>query len=357
MTSRPYMRSLPTLSKALLTALLLPSCSTVNDYFFPPERKDGPNAVVEKEKQQKIVSSQLEWAIQNYEAGDYEKAVPQFRRLAAMGADLPGYELVPFYLGMSLYHKQEYREASAQLSDFLRRRTLRSQDQDARIALLSIHERQGEWDQLLGLAAETDQLTLFQNNRAFLKLLWARALREKGEVKGARVVLDDAQQYLDGQAVQGLKGPDSDRDLWGRYYFTRLLLSESDCEALSPRKSGRKTLYAAWVEGSVDCYRRMVDDLSRELLKKESTWTTPALQNLEASVVAFVEQIRGYLKNEKSLNEKRALQDDSRQHLYRLLGKIDESMKDFKIQGLNDRALESLRKRIDLLIVSLSGAS
>lgn len=338
---------------------LLASCSTLSETLYPSSEPKEADSVTREKKRQKVVSSQFEWAVQNYEAGEYDLAIPQFRKLKGLGPNVPGYELVPYYLGMSLFQAKQFPEATVELEAFLKSEANLSESQEARVALLSIYEKTRQWDRVLGLAAETDRLTLFQDKRAFLKLVWARALQEKGEIKGAKAVLKDASQYLDGHSAKRSNSPDLDKDLWGRYYYTTFLLSLEDCR-VSPKEIGagkaKKRLYQPWLESTVDCYRRTLDQITRNL--SESGWTPLSIAELDRAVGSFGENIQSYITQEKNrLSVRRALEGLARQNLYRLLSKTEESINFFKNQGLEEDQLELLRKRIDLLLVSLARPS
>jgi tetratricopeptide (TPR) repeat protein len=338
---------------------LLASCSSLSENLYPSSEPKESDSATREKKRQKVVSSQFEWAVQNYEAGEYQLAITQFRKLKSMGPSVPGFELVPFYLGMSLYQTQQFPEATAELENFLKSESNVSESQDARVALLSIYEKTRQWDRLLGLAAETDKLTLFQDKRAFLKLVWAQALQAKGEYKGAKAVLKDAAQYLDGHSAKRSNGPDLDKDLWGRYHYTNFLLSTEDCRR-SPKEvgsgKGKKRLYQPWLESTVDCYRYSLDQIAREL--GESGWSPLAFAELERSIGSFGENIQNFMKLEKArLENRRALEGLARQNLYRLLSKTEDTIKIFKNQGLDPTPLDSIRKRIDLLLVSLARPS
>lgn len=338
---------------ALALGSMLSSCAAMSDFFYsPPPGK-------ESEAPKKKVSGEFEWAVQNYEAGNYEKAIPQFRRLQSHGADVENFELVRFYLGMSYFQLKKDAEATQDLEGFLQLRTAHRQGQEARLALLAIYERAALWDKILGLAAETDALTLFQDNRAYLKLVWARALQEKNETKGARAVLKDASQYLDGQAAGKTNGPDRDRDLWGRYHYTSLMIDLKECNANEPKEIGaakkKKRLYAPWMESTVDCFRRSVQLLSSDLLKPESAWAPFGLELLSKEIAALGQKTKGFLRQESgSLAFKRSVEILARQNYYRLLGTIDEQSKTLKIQGINEPYFDQIRKQVDLLLVSLS---
>lgn len=351
----------PKLLLAFAAGLALSACSTVKD--APVAAGDKPANSRQERSRLRSVSSQFEWAVQSYEAGKYLEAIEQFQRLRQVGAENPAYVRVPFYLGMSHYRSGQYREAQGFLQEFLRTAQPGSEAQEARLALLSVYERTQQWDALLGLAAETDKLTLFQDNRAYLKLLWARALVAKGEMKGARSVLEDASQYLNGDPAQAARTPEPDLDLWGRYHFTQLLLQVDDCSARGPREipEGKKSvrrLYPAWLEATTDCYRRALSFTEKELLARESSWAKPATQELAKGIEAFGQRIQGYYQAEKSrLERQRVLQNSSRSQLYRLLGALDEALNNLKVQGLSSSTLEGARKRLDLLLLSLARPS
>ena len=293
----------------------------------------------------------------------YLEAIEQFQRLRQVGAENPSYSEVPYYLGMSYFRSGAYGEAKVNLQEYLRGTPTGSEAQEARLALLSVYERTQAWEPLLGLAAEADKLTLFQNNRAFLKLLWARALAAKGEIKGARSVLEDAAQYLIGDPSQAARTPEPDLDLWGRFHFTQLLLQIHECAAGGPKEfpEGKKSvrrLYPPWLEATTDCYRRALSFTEKELLARESSWGKPATQEIARAIEAFGQRIQGYYQAESNrLERQRVLQNSSRSQLYRLLGALDETLNNLKVQGLSSTTLEGARKRLDLLLLSLARPS
>lgn len=310
------------------------------------------------------VSSQFEWAVQSYEAGAYEEAVSRFEKLRKDGAEVPDYDLVAFYLGMSRYRLAQYEPAALELESFLRAQPSRQESQEARLALLLSLEKLKRWKDSTALAAETDKLTLFQYNRALLKLLWARALRELGELQGAKAVLDDSAAYLDkvdkdeGRAIPYFSNPD--QDLWGRHHFTAVLIKTWECSRFKPKETGKakQKLYGPWLEAETDCFRSTLDTASQELFARESPWAEEAVADISRGVDAFGAEILGALKLEKKkLERHQALQKAAREHLYRLLGTLDEHLKNFKNRGINGAPLIELRKQIDRLLVSISRPS
>jgi hypothetical protein len=310
------------------------------------------------------VSSQFEWAVQSYEAGAYEEAVSRFEKLRKDGAEVPDYDLVAYYLGMSRYRLNEFEAAKAELESFLRAQPSRQESQEARLALLLSLEKLKLWKESTALAAETDKLTLFQYNRALLKLLWARALQEQGELQGAKAVLDDSAAYLDkegkdeGRAIPYYSNPE--QDLWGRYHFTAVLLKTRSCGRLPPKETGKakQRLYGPWLESEIDCLRAAVDTASEELFVRESSWGNETEKDLSLAIDAFASKVLGFLSGEaKQLDRHRALQKAARENFYRLLGTLDDHLKNFKNRGINTSSLETLRKQVDRLLVAISRPS
>ncbi|MGZ3693140.1 MAG: tetratricopeptide repeat protein [Bdellovibrionota bacterium] len=347
------------------TSFLISSCSIFNAQpdSTPGVGKEQVKSPTRERSSNRVRISQFEWAVQSFEAGDYAHAVKQFKQLEKEGAKVADFELVPYYLGMSYFNAGFNREAAAYLERFLQVGQNLRESQDARMALLLIYERLNEWPRALGLAAETEHSTLFQNNRALLKLIWARALIETNEVLGAKAQLKDATQYLDltsGEDRTVLS--ESERDVWGRYHFTSLLVQERECQALNPQKAGSgkraKTLYTNWLEGSIDCVRQAITEASNEIFIRESAWSVPSYSSLERSMDNLAAKIRQFLESEnKVLSNKQALKKAAQAQLYRLITELDKNIKVFKIREVNSQYLESLRKRVDLLLVSISRPS
>jgi len=309
------------------------------------------------------ISSQFAWAVQQYEAGVYKDAVQRFERLQKEGSEVPEYDLILFYLGMSHYKLGEYERAVNELQAFLRSGSQRQEAQDGRLTLLLAFEKLARWKESSSLSSETDKLSLFQNNRALLKLIWARALVEQGELMGAKSVLENAVAYLDNVGTEEGKNlpfySNPDQDLWGRYHFTAVLLEAGACNVNNPKEVGKnKKLYAPWLESVTDCLRKTFTHASNEIFLKESAWTDKAHASLSTAVEAFGKKIQLHLSKEaKVLAKQQSLKKSAAEALYRLLGTLDENLKNLKNQGVNASPLEQLRKQIDHLLVAVSNPS
>lgn len=347
---------------ALLAAVALHSCAHPEDAETRRRRPDHN-------------SSRFEWAVQHYEAGNYEKAIASFESLRKDGAAIPDFDLIPFYLGMSQYRLKHFETAAGELESFVRAGGDRQESQDARVTLLLACEKLGRWKDAASLAMETDKATLFQYNRALLKLVWARALREQGEILGARTALDEAQPFLDKVGTDDGGQPyyaDPDQDLWGRFHYTAILVQESECTKLMPRdlagpapepegkegsskkkkKRAPRLLYAPWLESVADCQRQAIVRAADDLFERESPWGAPSLAAIQQGLDAFATKIQIYLRGEvAALERHRALQKSARENLYRILEATEVKLKYFKDHELNSEPLESLRKHLDRLLV------
>ncbi|RZA05579.1 MAG: hypothetical protein EOP11_12500 [Proteobacteria bacterium] len=306
------------------------------------------------------LANEFQWAVQDYEAGKYVAATEKFQKLEAAGAENPEFDLVPFYLGMGYFQAGQDGPAKERLQTYLKGERSGENAQEARLALLTIYERTHAWDELLGLSAETDPQPLSQTNRAYLKLLWARALKEKREAKGARAVLAESLQYLRGDPSVSAKAATANQDLWGRYHYTDLLLRLDSCERSSPRtlaegKKGARRIYPAWLDSSVDCYRAALRFMESELLNRESAWAKPGAEDFSKAVDVFAQRIQGFYQDEKNqLNRRRALQSAARASVYRFLSALEESTRALKPGVAGPEAFANIRKRLDLLLVSIS---
>ncbi len=351
------MRKLSPLAFPLALALALTSaCSGTEEMMV----RGKPKRV------RKSVAAQFEWAVQAYEAGEYEEASRRFSKLRKEGAEVPDYDLISYYLGMGHFRLKQFEAATKELEAFLRSQNSGREGQEARLALLLAYEKLSRWKSSAALAAETDKMTLFHYNRALLKLLWARALREVGEIQGAKAVLEDSAAYLDKvSGEEGRAGPyyaNPDQDLWGRYYFTSLLLKARDCTDLNPKKvkSGKAEsyLYTAWIEAESDCLSAAVRFASQELFAKESSWGQEAVNALSGSIDNFGSKVKEHSRLlAKHLSKQAALKKESLEGLYRVLGTVDDQIKNFKDREVTPEPLEQLRKQIDPLLVSISSSS
>ena len=341
-------------TKILLPLLFLCSCASIGETLYPAPSENAQ--VVKQEKRRKVTSSRYIWAVQNYEAGLYSKAISQLKSLRKEGPDLENYEFIPFYLGMSHYQLKQYPQALEQLELFLQSRSPERETQEAKLTVLSIYERTAQWDKLLGLAVELDKLSLFQDNRAHLKLVWARALREKGELRSAKATLKEAFNYLDNQEFGKNRSSDPEMDLWGRFHRTDLLLQLDDCKNLQPKEVGKKTLFEPWLSASVDCFRKSLRFYSNELLVPESSWAEAATGDVINALDQFGQRVITF-QNSKPLALKRQIEKEARQNLYRLLSQVDEDIKSLKNQTINSDSLLQVRKKLDLLLVSFPNPS
>jgi outer membrane protein assembly factor BamD (BamD/ComL family) len=77
----------------------------------------------ESELEQALTSlpaSKYEWAVQAFETGQYESALEKFLSLEREGAAQPGFELIPYYIGMCHYQMQQWDGAITNLKKFIK---------------------------------------------------------------------------------------------------------------------------------------------------------------------------------------------------------------------------------------------
>jgi len=338
---------------SLLLAVLCAGCTAATDDVMI----DG-----KIRRMRRSISSQFEWAVQSFETGAYGDAIQRFERLRKEGSEVREYDLISFYLGMSHYKLGEPNKAAQELEAFLRSGTQRQESQDARLTLLLVYEKLERWKDSASLAAETNKLSLFHYNRALLKLLWARALAEQGEMQGAQVELEETVAYLDKvgddeKAMPYFSNPD--QDLWGRYHFSSVLLEARDCSLSQPKEiQKKKRLYAPWLDSVADCLRKTLTHSGQELFGKENIWGDLAEEELRNAFDAFAQKIKTQLAREAPvLANHQKLLKMSREAFYRILGTADEQVKNLKNQALALQHLERLRKQLDRLLVGFSASS
>lgn len=343
-----------------LTFFSLSSCSSLHAFLWsedkPDKSADGTSAEEKTESKKRIRSDQFAWALQNFEAGRYEKALPLFQRLKAQGPQLENFELIPYYLGMSHYRLGAMDAALKELDFFVQQRLDLHQVQEAKLTLLSIFETQKQWSKILGLAAEMNSLSLFQDSRAYLKLSWARALRENKEHRSALQMLKEAKDYLDPSDISQLRSSQPDQDLWGKYHSTELLLSLDECGALQPKRVGNEIRIETWLDYSADCFRKSLRLLAENLVSTDSPWIPFAEENFQAELNRFFSRFQEMEKN-LPLTRRRKLNPVMKSSLYRLYTEIESQSAKLKDRSLSLEPIERIRKRIDTLLSSLSQPS
>jgi len=339
-----------------LTFFSLSSCSSLHAFLWDKEKPAAFSTEKKVGAKKRISSNQFAWAVQNFEAGRYEKSLRLFLKLKAQGPQLEDFELISFYLGMSHFRLNELALAQKNLEFFIQQRLDLHQTQVAKLTLLSIFESEKKWNKILGLAAEMNTLSLFQDSRAYLKLSWARALRENKEHRSALLMLKEARDYLDVTDVSQLRPSQPDQDLWGKYHSTELLLALDECGALEPKIVGKESRLETWVDASADCLRRSFSLFSENLVSNDSPWITFAEENYLSSLNSFFVRYQG-LEKKQSLTRRRKLDPLMKSSLYRLHSEMETQKARLKDRSLSLDPIERIRKRIDSLLISLSQPS
>ena len=313
--------------------------------------------------QEMKTSSQFEWAVQYYEAGQYEKALPSFLKLSEKGAEEESFQLVPFYLGMTYYRLRNWAKASEFLEAFNRVKTEGAVSKESRVALMVCYENQQKWQQATALASEIDTMNLYQDNQFLVKLIWARALSEQGEILGAKTILKDTFQQMSNFPMSenpDLLQQDTESDLWGRYYFVSILINEKECESIQPKEiKGKKPkfLFDNWFEAENECVKRALKEGSLDLFRSDKAFSHPAAALIEKALESYAAKSNQFAAKQANIEAKRQIANNARQHFYQVMGYVDELQKNLKIQELESPHLKQIRTRIDYLILSISSPS
>lgn len=358
-------RSFSNLAITLALTGALSGCTSVGGLFWG--RTDSPNeqqakderAVAKEQRLQETINSKFEWAIQNYEAGRYQEAIKGFASVNRDQARVERFQLIPWYLGMSHFHLGKFSEATSHLRSFLQQNPPPGPEaQEARITLLRILESREEWSAITTLAAETDQLPLYQQNRALVKLFWAEALFQQREFAGARKATADAEVILSSlpHTTGGDDHFDPRRGLWSRLRWLTLALEGHGCSDLTVTRTGKKAHLEQWVDGYGECLLHNVKSYLVEIPQLPARWAAKTNAHMLRSFEVFRERVEGELRSQKPpLARQQAVTAASKKTFFRALDELNSSRKNFENQPdiqstLSDlsRGLEGLLDRISL---------
>lgn len=353
--------------KAFLCLSVLVAPAFFNSCAEQPMRQAPSKQELEAAERKRLYrryQSQYEWAVQHFEAGQYDKALISFQELSKDGAVVGAFQNIPYYLGMCYFREDRLPEAESEFEFFLASHPEPLFTQDGGMHLLLIFEKEKAWDKLVALAAEFDKTNLYQNNHILLKLLWGNALLEQGELLGARQTLTDALSLLNNQPSleyePEMSRENSNSDLWGRYYFTSLKAKLLGCERLSPKeiqtaKKKSEKLYGEWIEASTSCYQDTEKMLLENFLKSQSSWLASAFSVYSASLDIYGPKLaKMFFQDETHLQAQRDLTAKARQSFYELLHFTEEASKEYENQPLAMQHLNGLQKQFDRLIYSLA---
>ncbi len=341
MTLKGYIKFLSIFSLVSAPFFLIACSST------PPAKKAAPLMIYNR------INTNYEWAVQYYEAGQYEKALVELRKISAEGPAVEHYELVDFFTGMSFFHLGRSNEAIPKLQAFLARAPKAFEAQEARMTLLRCFELKSDWPRLVSLAAESDNETLYFENRVLLKLLWAEALQGLSEYKGAEKILDEANTLLSNTPPDfnsGVDNYDLRRELRGRYRSAYLTGRARECDRKVPRKK-RVTLLGQWAEGYGECLIGASKEYFRYSHELSLRWMEKSQESLIGSWRDWLKEAEAQLK-EKHSTLKIARQVDSQVHrsFSRLFQLLQDERKSFQNQQDKDGLLKKLSQDLESLL-------
>lgn len=315
------------------------------------------------------VSTQFEWAVQYYEAGQYEQALTSLRILEAEGAKIPSFELIPFYQGMTYMRLDLQERAIPYLERFIKTNPEIAKAQEARLALLQCYEITKNWKALSATAAEVEKFPLYLENKALLKLLWAESLLEQNEIQGAKKNLADASVFLNtipAPSVENASREDGrgNEDLFGRYAWLNTRIGVWDCQKLWPsplvkKQAAQKKMHLleVWIDAKGHCLAKVTEQALSSYSSLSPHWAEEITElfstsgdNLASTTQWLVDQ--NYFK---TLQEtKTAIVPKLRSVLYEQSSIWESYLKNFQFQTLSRDRLEQTFKHFEHLIYQLS---
>lgn len=336
----------------VLTVTLLGGCSST-----PVAKKPNLENSVSTPKADFFsdgLNSRYQWAIQNYEAGQYEKALKELHSISMEGPEVERYELVDFFEGMSLFHLSRLPEATAKLEAFLKQAPKAYEAQEARMTLLRAYEMEKNWPKLVALAAESDNQSLYFENRALLKLFWAEALNQLGEHSGAERVLSETNVLLNNlpEEYEGSgDGYDLRRELRGRYQWINLSNKAHDCSRTVVPAKGKASLLNQWADGYGECLVQASQDFFKDSRDLGAQWIERSQMALFDAWKNWLAESHARLEEKKgSLALKREVDQRVKKSFARFLFLIQEERKSFKNQPDKDKILRRLAQNVENLL-------
>ncbi|NUM88702.1 MAG: hypothetical protein HUU37_05825 [Bdellovibrionales bacterium] len=341
-------------SKVVVLAASLSGCTSIGDMFFARSEEQDPSqkARQREERLSESINSKFEWAIQNYEAGRYEDAIRGFRSVQRDPARVERFELIHWYLGMSHFHLGKLDDALTHLRQYLQANPVPGQEsQEARVTLLRIHESRSDWPAIATLAAETDRLSLYQQNRALVKLLWAEALYQQKEYAGARSAASDAETIL--ASLPQTEGDHFDPRgaLWSRHRWLQLVLDGHSCSDLTVARTGKKIHLEQWVDGYGECLERSVKRYVAEISQLPARWAEKTNAHMVRSFEVYRQRLEEELRALRPpLARQRALEGSARRAFHRILDQLNQGLKNFENQPDARESVERLLKSTEGLL-------
>jgi len=315
----------------------------------------------------RAISTQFEWAVQYYEAGQYEQALASFSSLEKEGASVPSFELIPFYQGMSFMQLNKPEKAIPYLESFIKNNAKLAKAQEARMALLICFESTKNWTALSAMASEIEKFSLYTENRTLLHLLWAEALLEQNELLGAKKNLAVAASLMNNMPVHSdsylsAELNRSNEDLYGRYIWTNARFNVLECTRLKPQEQSKKSknkkhFFEIWIQAKSDCLQKTMLETLNVYQSLSPRWAENTVKIYTQACNDFIKTPQWLVENKYISNQKEAkqmLKNKLRISFYNFSSLWGGFLKNFQYQTLNRDYLEKIIKHIESLIYELS---
>lgn len=309
-------------------------------------------------------STNFQWALQSFEAGQYEDALERFSDIAQDGAQNENFDLAVYYQGRSLYLLNRYHESTERLRSYIDHNPRGAHAQDARLTLLLAYNILRDWKNSTVVAAEAIQGESYIGNKILIRLLWAEALIEIGELTGAHKALRETKEMFQGIPEGSLMGDvltESKSTLSERGLWLESHLQLRSCEMLKPpAKSNAKNknrLLTEWYSKRGLCLKQAFDIALTAYTVLGPRWNRAMSDSLATGVEVFFDspRIAANAAAASNLNAAKELAlPEIRKYFYQILNGLQAAEASASIPGTVSRPYRSLVSKIEQGLQRLS---
>ena len=309
--------------------LSLGACSSVARLFGKKETPPAP----EPTKKFQVVESDFEWAMQSFEAGQYEDALARFQKVSRGGGANSRNDIILFYQGKCLFGLGRINEAVPKLELFLERNLSHPKAQEARFSLLNSLAQLREWKKVTLLAADTLRLESLAGNRILVQLIWGQALVELGELTGAEKSLQEAKPLfaslpdhsLVGDIVSESKSSLADRALWLGAH-----LDFARCRKIAPPGQNNKRSTAIkssqdWARNKGKCLHKAISASLESFPALGPRWQHALEQSISEAIDHYFASVTSIAQGPNSAAGREAATTEIRKHFYQILERLAQA--------------------------------
>ena len=250
----------------LCAFFLLSGCAVTRLFCSEEAAADTTESLAQTETKQNSKqasnAASYEWAMQAFEAGDYQRALANLESFEKSAGAASFLERTQFYRAVALSKLGRSAEAEALFKDYLSRYANGLHAEESRLRLLELLSMRRVWEDVVVLAAEIKNSSARPGYQIFALALWTEALLEKSEWAGAASTLAEAKKLVtqipQGSLVGNAVG-ETKEELDSRLQWLESKLNLGACRAqLAPPKSAQKALppLQKWFRQRAQCTQK-----------------------------------------------------------------------------------------------------